>query len=358
MPKRKKFPKIPDYVGIPLDDDKLKVQKSNPLLTLSKTNLTLPELKILDAYLSRINSHDEEKRCVRFEKGELEKILGVERILKDDLSKRLDSLFTSVTIQDPDKPKGFIKIGLFEKADVDQDENGLWQIDLVCTSSAREYIFNIENLGYLTYMLKNVIDLTSRYSYVLYLYLEHNRYRHEWKISLDELKKMLNCTADTYSQYYRFNELVLKKCREELHKKTELRFTYEPTDKKGRKYTAIKFTVETFAETMQFFSNQDENQLSFADTYETERNELNEYRGELAELLAETSNYEFSPVQIRVLQDLILEYAGHNHIKCVDYFAHKLHITNYRCKKKDTESRFKYLERMISNDIKNPDQAL
>ena len=88
MPKRKKLPKIPDYTGVPTDENKLMVQKSNPLQSLSETGMSLAEFKILDAYLSRINSHDEEKRYVRFEKGELERLLGVSRILKNDLKRR------------------------------------------------------------------------------------------------------------------------------------------------------------------------------------------------------------------------------------------------------------------------------
>ena len=93
MPRRKKLPDKPDYVGIPKDEDKLVVQKSNPLQSLSETNMSLAEFKILDAYLSRIDSHDEEKRYVRFEKGELEKILGVTKINQPDLEKRLKNLF-------------------------------------------------------------------------------------------------------------------------------------------------------------------------------------------------------------------------------------------------------------------------
>ena len=175
MPQRNTLPKIPDYIGIPEDESKLVVQKSNPLKTLSETGMTLVEFKILDAYLSRIDSHEPEKRCVRFEKGELEKLLGVTRIPKDILDTRLEGLFKVVTIKDKDKNNGFTKIGLFEKAEAKQDEYGLWQIDLVCTPSAMEYIFNIEVMGYLPYMLKNIIGLTSRYSYVLYIYLESRR---------------------------------------------------------------------------------------------------------------------------------------------------------------------------------------
>ena len=272
MPKRKNLPKIPDYTGIPTDENKLMVQKSNPLQSLSETGMSLVEFKILDAYLSRINSHDEEKRYVRFEKGELEKILGVSRILKYDLEARLDGLFRVVTIRDGHKKEGFTKIALFEKAEAFQSDDGLWQIDLACSPSALEYVFNLDNIGYLRYRLKNIIELTSRYSYVLYLYLENRRKGKQsksWTVPLDELKEILRCTADTYNQYKRFNDLILKKCYKELHEKTDLQFTYEPVKVKGRKVIAIHFTVKTLSKRVQeSLVNQSEdgtNQLSFTD---------------------------------------------------------------------------------------------
>ena len=202
------------------------VQKSNPLQSLSETKMTLAEFKILDAYLSKIDSHNPEKREVVFDKGELENLLDVVRITNTDLARRIDNLFKVVTIRDPEKPNKFTKIALFSCAECTQDDNGQWTIKLACSPEAMEYIFNIESIGYLRYRLKNVVNLTSRYSYLLFLYLESNRFRGAWTIPLDDLKKMLCCTADTYSEYKRFNDLVLKKCQKELSQKTDIAFDY------------------------------------------------------------------------------------------------------------------------------------
>ncbi len=241
MPTRKR---LPDYAGIPDDETKLIVQKSNPLQSLSQTSLTLPELKILDAYLARIDSHNAEKRLVRFDKGELESILGVTKINKSDLDTRLDSLFASVSVQDDRKPNGFTKIALFEKAEAYQDDDGLWVIDLFCTPSAREYIFNIDNLGYLRYRLRNVINITSRYSYVLFLYLlDKAAFKSTWSISLSELKLILKCNAERYNSFKFFNAEVLKEAQTEIHEKTDLRFEYTPK-RRGRKVAEIEFRVD------------------------------------------------------------------------------------------------------------------
>lgn len=373
MPRRKKLPAVPDYESVPLFDDKLKVQKCEPLMTLSKTSLTLPEFKILDAYLSRIDTHNPDKRYVRFEKGELEKLLGVSRILRPDLEKRLKNLFQVIKIEDENKRKGFTLISLFAKAECEQDEDGLWQVDLACSVEAMEYIFNVDTIGYLSYMLKNVIELTSRYSYILYLYLERNRYRHQWEIDIEELKEMLNCTADTYTKYYRFNELVLKKCQTELNEKTSLRYSYRPTKKKGRKYTAIQFTIERVYGEITPEDNALDGQMTFEDVrLLAEQNDNGErveidYGGELPDLLGEAScNNEFPPEQIRVIQDLVVKYVNLTGVSraslsdfqltCCDYLSRKVNMMNAYDKEKQRHgdriiSRFKYLCSMIQQDI-------
>lgn len=110
-------------------------------MSLSETDISLTELKILDVYLSKIDSHDPENRFIRLDKGLIEELLGVTRIKSPDLEKRIENLFQTVTIRDENKPKGFTKIALFEKAQCYQDDDGLWQVELGASKSAMEYIF-------------------------------------------------------------------------------------------------------------------------------------------------------------------------------------------------------------------------
>lgn len=311
------FRYVPNYTGLgrkDKDPQNWLVEKANPLQALSETSMTLPEFKILDAYLSRIDSHNDRKRMVRFEKGELEKLLGVTRINNDDLKKRLRNMFQVVELRDPDKPKGFKLVQLFEEADAFQDEDGLWQVDLMCTASSYEYVFNIENRGYLRYRLKNVINLTSRYSYILFLYLDKNRYRKSWDISISDLKQLLNCSAETYNVFWRFNDLVLKKCYNELIEKTELKYTYEPI-RSGRRVTKIRFTVETINDI-----EEDPDQLSFLDDVPSDpseqQHEPTDIEAEWCEkygvdcnddiiLMAAACNFEFTAVQINEIMEFV-----------------------------------------------------
>lgn len=264
MPRRKKLPQDPDYENIGRNPENHIIQKSNPLLTLSETDLTLTEFKILDAYLARIDSHKPEGRFVKFDKGKIEEYLGVTQIKSPDLEKRIDNLFQVVTIRDQVKTEGFTKIALFEKARCYQDKDGLWQVELACSQSAMEYVFNVENIGYLRYRLKNVINLTSRYSYVLYLYLEQNRKMHlTWEVDLDELKGILRCTAGTYKSYYRFNDLILKKCCLEINEKTQCKFSYEPI-RKGRAVKKVCFSLKSLSPELGE-GKEDTNQITITD---------------------------------------------------------------------------------------------
>ena len=230
-------------------ENQLTVQKSIPLFSLWRSDMSLSEFKILDTYLSRINSREPEKRSVVFTKGELEQLLGVKKINKADLSTRLNGLGRFVEVEHSDNK--LHKVALFEEAFGEIDENGLWTIKLTCTAKAMKYIFNVEKLGYLRYKLRCITSLSSRYTYVLFMYLEANRFRKIWTVGVDELRQVLNCDQDeSYAAFKVFNDRILKRCQKELLEKTECRFSYEPV-KTGRRVTGVRFTLETLADSIE-----------------------------------------------------------------------------------------------------------
>lgn len=122
------------------NENRLTVQKSLPLFALWRSELTLSEFKILDIYLSRIDSHKPERRSVQFGKGELEKVLGVKKLNITDLKSRLKHLMGSVVeIPDASLKRGIRLVTLFEEATAEQDDDGQWQVSLECTQKAMRY---------------------------------------------------------------------------------------------------------------------------------------------------------------------------------------------------------------------------
>lgn len=337
--------------GVPSNpDSKLIVQKSAPLYALWRSELSLADFKILDTYLARINSHDPSHRTVHLEKGEIEKLLGVKKINAQDLKARVKHLCIAVAVDDPTKTKAFRVISLFEEAYCDQDEDGQWQVDLTCSVPAKKYIFNMEHLGYLRYALRSVAHLKSRYSYILFLYLEKNRHMHStWEVGFDELKNILCCEEEeTYKEFYRFNDRLLKRCYKELLEKTECRFTYEPV-KKGRKVVAIRFSLDTIADQM-------EGQMTFADIDRTpaqDDDQTDQYGSEKLAFLAEACDFEFSDAEMRVLLDLILKaYPSdrQNGLEHFHYLRQKYNLLQMYSGKKKITNRFNYLKTIIEKD--------
>lgn len=223
----------------------LSVQKSRPFLTLLQTEISLTAHKIIDIYLARINSHNPSKNSLVFKKDELEKILGVKEIKLKLLDGILKELRDSYKIYD-NTENGYSMITLFDKASLDKDTYDLWDIKLQCSQSAIPFIFNIDKKGYTKYKLKNILPLKSKYSYILYIYLESQRKMHlTWSINLEEIKKLLQCdTQKTYKEYKYFSDKVLKCAQKEINKKSDCNFCYEPI-KAGRNVIKIKFTLRS-----------------------------------------------------------------------------------------------------------------
>jgi initiator repB protein len=335
------------------NEDKLIVQKSLPLFSLWRSELTLAEFKILDTYLSRINSHDTDKRVVMFEKGELENILGVKKINQKDLEDRLKHLMGNVIeIADEDIKKGFRLITLFEEAIAEQDKNGLWQIKLECTQKAMKYFFNIENLGYLRYKLRCITSLTSRYTYIMFIYLEANRYRKSWDVSVDELKQILDCDKEeTYKAFKRFNDLLLKKVQKEMNEKTECRYKYEPI-RKGRNVVAIHFEIETLSNTN--LEEIDENQMTFEQWQEEAVKEKELWQEPLEAFEFNQEQYdEIFSVLITIPSDKLPQsQACHGSVELMryHYLDQKAKEILRRDKQKPIRSKFAYLLKLMKQD--------
>ena len=220
------------------------VQKSRPLLDLYQSDLTLPEFKILDLYLARIDSRHPEKRKVVLKKGEIEEAAGMSRISKVQLEDMLVRLGQAIKVKidkTDKKEKGKI-IWLLTEAEFERDAGGCWEVTLEVSDKAMELFFNIEDIGYLRYKLRCVSNLKSLYSYLLFLYLEDNRFRTPWKVSVEELKERLG--AQKYEDFNKFKTKVLERCRKELNEKTECKFTYK-TIKSGKRVEAILFNLQT-----------------------------------------------------------------------------------------------------------------
>lgn len=340
-------------------DSKLTVLKSRPLFSMWRSDFSLAEFKILDTYLARINSRTPEERTVVFEKGKLEDLLGVKRITRKELDSRLKRLGTPIDLAKGDTKK-IHRVSLFEEAYAEQDEYGVWMVRLTCTQKAMQYFFNIEELGYLRYKLRCITSLTSRYTYLLFVYLEANRFRKTWEVKTEELRQLLGCAEDElYREYKFFNQRILKRCQKELLEKTECRFTYEPV-KTGRKVTAVRFTLETLSDELEGQQRLPE----FDNAVDVSPDELaaaSEDEGfELIDFLRSACSDEFSREEMEVIYQIICTKKIPDRTGVLDndryhYLAEKHALMNSQAQRKAEQgdpikNRFRYFKAMIEKD--------
>lgn len=322
------------------------VQKSEPLLLMRTVPFELGELKILDTYLARINSHNENNRAVTFTKAEYEQLMGLSDTRPQTLKKYIKSILQKV-VEVP-TAKGYMLFSLFTMAECEKDEYEQWVIKLSCSEQAKELFFNIEQLGYLQYELKNILSLSSKYSFLLYLYLRKERYRANWTISLQELReqKLDIKNNETYLNFKYFKRDILDKAVKEINEKTDIMFTYE-AKKMGRRITDINFKLIKSVE-----QNPDinPNQLTFDDTEQESK-----YSNDRLEFIAEACKNEFTEEELQVLYDIVRKIEPqHQGTARYDYLFKKYNELNYRASRSDLKplrSRFAYIKKLIEADL-------
>lgn len=246
MPKRKKLP----YDFNPEETEEIKKsspsvlsQGANLFLSLANNDLSLSDLKLIDIYLKKLPQSGD-GLTVFLKNNEIADIVKDFKFENNSPKKSMSLLFKTIELSQEDKQ---IKIvSLFETMNWTQNESEEWELELKGTPLAKEYIFKTETADQLCYYLDSTVELTSQYSYLLFFYLTNmGSQQKEWTIDIEKLRELLNCTADTYSQFNYFNQTILKVCCEEINNKTHLKFDYELV-KNGCKVEQIKFTVLSF----------------------------------------------------------------------------------------------------------------
>ncbi len=329
-------------------DPKYWVQKSDPLVLMRSIPFSLGELKILDTYISRINAADDTRRTVIFTKEEYEELMGLTCANYRALEKHTKGMLGKVVeLEMPNEE--YLQFVLFEQARYRKDEYGKPIIELTCTSTAKDLFFCIGKYHYFKYALENVVNLTRKASYLLYLHILTNRYRGEWIISLNELRDtVLDCKEQkSYQEYKIFKNRVLEPAVKEVNKKTDCHFEYEAL-KRGTRVAKIKFIYHA-KQIACDFESLDHTQLSFDDV-EAEI----DYGGDLANLLGSAAcKDEFTPEQIRLLQDLIINFfPSTNNLERCNYLIQQVHKMDYYQTQHRIPNRFNYLRTMIENDLK------
>ena len=343
-------------------DQRYWVQKSDPLVLMRSVPFSLGELKVLDTYISRINVADDSRTTVTFTKDEYEKLMGISKINAEVLKKHAEGLLGKiVTLEMPNK--SFLKFVLFTAAYYHLDDYGVPVIELSCSPQAKDLFFCIGKYHYFKYALENVINLTHKASYLLYIYVLHNRYRGEWELSLDELRNdVLDCKEqESYQEYKIFKNRVFDPAVKEVNKKTDCHFEYEAI-RRGRKVAQMKFIYHSQQLLVDDVANSipvenDESEIDWEQFYGSEQ---------LA-ILAEGCAYEFNKEEMEQISRVLVrihipkdQMSGSQIFGKQFYLREKYAALNAEAAKKaknnekPIRNRFKYFLKMLEDDAFQP----
>ena len=254
-----------------------RVDKSNLLLANIKVPLSLNSYKLLDLYLSLIDSGNPATSEVVIRKRDFEKILGVDRIRLEQLKKLCDeisSLKVSVGLN-PDKHSD-VPVNMFSYfAAIIDEESGQNVIVAKCNPDAKRLFFDGGAIDSIKYQLKVTLDLKSEYSIRLYMYLRSNLFfyangdfRRKWEIKFNKLRAELYCQSKYKDNFKEFNRWVLSKAQSEINEKTDLAFEYSYS----RTTQTISFSITRF-----------DNRLFIEESGEAEQSEPSEEDKKLSE---------------------------------------------------------------------------
>ncbi|OED36597.1 hypothetical protein AB834_02880 [PVC group bacterium (ex Bugula neritina AB1)] len=113
------------------------------------------------------------------------------------------------------------------------------RISIRFDEALKPYLLELKRF-FSSYDLKNILLLKSQTSIRLYQLLRQYLNLGIFQIDLEDLKKILGSKT---SMYGKFHQRILLPCQKDIHKKTDICFSFVPI-KTGRKVTALKFKIK------------------------------------------------------------------------------------------------------------------
>lgn len=219
------------------------IEKSNLLVELKGTNMTLQELRFLCIYLARINARDVSTRCVRFLLSDFQSIMGLGKLNIKYLKTVTNNLLRKI-VNLPNSDGGYTGFPLFGGIKVFKDDLEQWCIEIDASDYALPYLFDISSGGYVSYRLFNVLSLGTPYQIRLYELLKKYEKIGVLEISISDLRAYLSIGIDQYARFENFKVRILSDCKVALYNNTDIYFDYECGKRGSRgKWLTIVFHI-------------------------------------------------------------------------------------------------------------------
>lgn len=324
--------------------------------------MSLQELRFFSIYLSKINSRDLNTRVVRFSLTDFQRIMEFSSHIKIDYLKSITNSLLCKVVNVPTERGGYEGFQLFNRCKVDLDDDGVWYVEIDAHDQALPLMFQYKE-RYFTYQLWNALRLKSSNQLRMYEILKQYENLGERIISIKELKEMLGINAKEYARYGNFKIHVLDVCKKALEEHTDIKYTYEPTGKKGKngkilhlKFTIFKNTGYKDQLSLTEFIAQQEMAITIDNDKTVYNDEESFFAQEIYPFIAEACDNEFNQEEMQVLYNLtvkIIPYRSRqdSQTEVYGYLKRKYDELKWRASQNKITSRIGYLKRIIEVDL-------
>lgn len=211
-------------------EQKRNVVKANDLV-VARYKLTTVEQKIVILLISEIDFQDDSFKEYFITTSNLMNVLGIHDGGGDYkfIANTVDSLMSRV-LHIPFKNGDWYKSHWVSSAHYEAEKGG---ITFCLDEKLKPYLLKLKE-SFVKYDRRQVLSLSSVYSIRFYEFMVKYRKLGSFRVTLKELKAVLEATGKSYNKYDNFKMRVLEPARLELEEKTDIRFTYKKVTRQKR----------------------------------------------------------------------------------------------------------------------------
>lgn len=198
------------------------------------------EFKIVAAMISKIHPDDDDFHMYRFSVPELAQIIGVK---KDGFYSEIKKLMASlirrvVTLK---KEKGALQISWVSSAEYFFEEG---MIEISFDPKLKPYLLHLKDKIFTGYRFGSIMNLSSAYSCRLFELLMSTYPRHEFVMTVEELREKMSIGKTKYKRWAEFRRNVIEKALLEIDKQTDLQILNWMPVKVGRRVDSVYITFK------------------------------------------------------------------------------------------------------------------
>lgn len=238
-----------------LDVDYVVVQNNS--LVMGNYDMTTMEQKLFMIMLSTIKKEDTSTKVTSFRVVDLAEIMQItSQVLYRDLKDICKSLMSKVV--EVKMANGDWDIfNIISKAEY---KKGQGVITLTINKLSEPYLLQLKEL-FTAFKLDNVLCMDGKYAIRIYQQAKSNIYKGEYIVDINEFKKQLKLTQNSYGKYGNIKAKILIPAIKEINEKTDIDLTVEEI-KVGRKVSALKFRTSNKQNQQKVIVNKNRNSPS------------------------------------------------------------------------------------------------